>query len=480
MIFGPHASRFSLGFSFLVFLGLAAPAAGQAASEADFTEREVERPGETYTLVSYKDGRRYRRIAISALRDVAVGNTQLSELPVCVEGKFEGLVSNNVLKLMGSDRKLVVVDSARVAGLLSKENLWIAGVAKPIPGGGSCYVAVSEIVTLKEDDELFRERLEKHKRARDWKKLIALGHWIKANHKLIESTTVIDGDVYDRMRDNAFRQALSVRSRGLAADDVEGRFEIAQMYRTLLKDNRSAVAHLRRVLKLDPGHKATTEILRSMGYVLHEGDWMTLAQRAENIRERQGTGIKPDNGNGPDKPPPPPQQQPIARGRMRRLIEIDRKARHGAEEITALAARLHSEEDEVVARRLVWVLANTGGAAGLDGLLGGMRSERAEVRRDVADALAWCGCIQDLVTMVRSEEKVDVRSHAVAALGSVRTRKSVEGLVALLDVKDVSTRSRVREELVGATGQTISDPGAWRTWWEGNRDGFKEPPDAIH
>jgi hypothetical protein len=479
MTYRTLASRFAPGFSFLVLLGLAAPAAGQEASEADFAERKVERPGETYTLVSYKDGKRYRRIEISDLRDVALGNTQLAELPVCVEGKFEKLLSDNSLKLMDSDRKFVVADPARIAGLLSKENLWIGGVAKPMPGGGSYYVAVSEIYTLKADADLFRERLEKLRRARDWRKLIALGHWIKANHKLIESTTVIDGDVYDGMRNTAIRHGLSIRTRGLAADDVEARFEIARMYRSLLKDDRSAAAHLRHVLKLDPAHEAAARALRGLGYVLHEGDWITHAEHAERLRKLQLAAAKPDKGDDRTKPLPEPHRL-VAKGQSRRLLEIDRRARRGPELITALTTRVHREEDELVARRFVWILANTGGAIGLDGLLRGMRSEKAGVRRDVADALAWCGCVQDLVTMVRSEETVDVRSHAVAALGSVRTRKSIDGLVALLDLKDTTTRSQVSAELARGTGQTLSDPGAWRTWWEQNSAGYKEPEDAIH
>ena len=160
-------------------------------------------------------------------------------------------------------------------------------------------------------------------------------------------------------------------------------------------------------------------------------------------------------------------------GRMRRLLEVEQKARSGDDALLALSAGL-PDEDEPVARRIVWILANTGGDVVPEGLLGGLQSSSAAVRKDVADALAWCGCILDLAGMIPDEKEAEVRSHAVSALGSLRTRKSMEALVGLLTIDDVGTRARIGEELARATGQNISDPEAWRRWWEDNRDGFDE------
>ncbi|MHC4249548.1 MAG: hypothetical protein ACYS9X_10520 [Planctomycetota bacterium] len=470
------------GISCVVLLGLAAPAVGQGVGDAEFKERDIERGGESYTLVSYKGGRGYRRIEVSDLRGTSVGNTQLDEVPVCVEGKFDRPLKANVFRLMGSDRQFVVADGALTAGIMSGENLWIGGVAKPVPGGASCYVVVEELVMLKEDVDLFNERCARYARARNWRKLLALGRWIETNGKLVESTTMIDRKIYSTLRDRAYRQALRLREKELAPDDVETRFEVAKMYRQLLDrtGDLRAAEQLRRVMELDPGHKQAAGMLEAMGYVAHKGRWMTRTERAEVLRkeqaEREAARIAATSG-GNDTAVGPNGTTPKAlatTGRIRRLLEVDRKARSGADALLALAAGL-PKEDDTVARRLVWILANAGGDVGLDGLLGGLQSRSAAVRKDVADALAWCGCVRDLAGMIPGEKQAEVRSHAVSALGSMRTRKSVGALVDLLAIDDVGTRARVGEELARATGQKITGADAWRRWWERNRDGFEEP-----
>ncbi len=465
----------------LALLAVSVCAMGQDVGDEEFKERDIERGDDPYTLVTYR-GLTYRRVELSDLRGLSVGNTQLNNLRVCVEGKFDRPVSKNVFRLMGSGRQFAVADMSITNGLMTGDNVWIGGLAKPVRGEPSCYVAVGAIIRLKDDEGLFNERCAKFARAKDWRKLLDLGRRIEASGKLVKSAIVADVDLYDSLRDRAIRQALRVREQGLADDDVVTRVEVAKMYKGSFgrTGDLRAAEILRRVMELDPGHEEAARMLTALGYVAYKGRWMTRLERTEiERRERaaldaarvevSATGETPTVGATGARP-----EALATTGRMRRMIEIERKARSGSAALLGLASVL-AKEDDAVARRLVWILANTGGAEGLEGLLKGLQSQSAAVRRDVADALAWCGCVRDLADMVRGETKVDVRSHAVSALGSVRTRASIDTLVELLSVKDMATRTRVGEELARATGQTISDPAAWRRWWEINRDGFEEP-----
>jgi len=476
------ARGLAVGVAFVALMGSADPAAGQGPGDAEFTTRDIERGEESYTLVSYRGGRDRRLIEVSDLRGVVVGSAQLSELPVCVEGKFDRPVKEKVFRLMGSDRQFLVADGARIANLMSGDNLWIGGIARLMPGGQSCYVAVENIVTLGGDVELFNERCARYARARDWRRLLGLARWIETSGKLVESTTVVDNDLYRSLKLRALRQALRIREKGLAADDVDGRFEVARMYRELLgrTGDLKAAEHLRRVMELDPGHKRAAEELGAMGFVMHNGAWMTRAEYADVLekerREREAARAAVTPG-GNENPVEPDGTQPVklaTTGRMLRLLEVDLEARSGDDALLALAAGLR-DEDEPVARRIVWLLANTGGDVGPEGLLEGLRSRSAAVRKDVVDALAWCGCVPDLAGMISDESAAEVRSHAVSALGGIRTRESVKALVKLLDIDDVGTRERVGEALARSTGQSHSDPEAWRRWWEEKGEGFEFP-----
>jgi len=470
----------------LAVAGLAPPAAGQGAGEADFTSRDIDRGEESYTLISYKGGRDRRLIEVSDLHGVTVGSAQLSELPVCVEGKFDRVLKEKVFRLMGSDRQFLVADGALIAGLMSGDNLWIGGIAKLMPGGQSSYVAVEIIVTLGGDLEIFNERCARFVRARNWRRLLGLARWIETSGKLVESTTVVDHDLYKSLKSRALRQALRIREKGLAAKDVKGRFEVARMYRDLLgrTGDLKAAEHLRRVLELDPGHEQAAGELEAMGYVVHDGTWMTRAEHAELLenerRERdaaRAVATPAGDGDGDGDAVEPERAAPsklATTGRMRRLLEVDLEARDGNDALLALAAGL-PEEDEPVARRIVWLLANAGGDAGPEGLLRGLRSRSPTVRKDVADALAWCGCVPDLAGMIPGESEAEVRSHAVSALGGIRTRESVGALVGLLDIGDIGTRDRIGEALARSTGQSHSAPDAWRRWWEENGESFEFP-----
>lgn len=464
-----------------VFAVAAVLAATRARAEGtdELVEREIRRGDTVATLVTHR-GQPYQRIEVSDLQGLSVGDADLRGLPVCVEGKFERRLKTRVFVLMGSDRQFTVTDVSLVDGVLPGDNVWLGGVAQQVRGKMSCFLAVRAVVVLPRDGDLFRERSTKFTREGSWEKLLALGRWIEANGKLASRTIVADVDQYRRLRDEAFWQALRVREQTLPPDEVDARFETARMYRDLLgrQGDLKAAELLRQVLELDPGHAGAAGAFEEMGYVSYKGRWMKPVER-DDLMRREQAAPKPDNGGGgpeegtaagSDGPPP---ETLAAAGRARRMFEVERLARRGQVEMRPLAEGL-PREDEAVARRLVWILANTG-AGGLEGLVKALRSRSATVRRDVADALAWRGRVEDLSGMIRSEKKPDVRSHAVGALGCIRTPESVDALLGLLSVEDAATRSRVGEELARVTGQNLADPEEWRKWWDANRDSFRAP-----
>jgi hypothetical protein len=442
--------------------------------------------GVTIRLVKY-GGQLYRRIEARDLLKLAIGDTPLHGLLVCVEGKFDRLVAPGVFGLMGSDRQFVVTDRSLISGLLRGDNVWVGGRAQRLPKETSCYLAVTAVVRLKPDFELFSERFARYSRRGKWERLLELGRWIETAGKE-GGSRFEDFDRYRALRDRAYRKALNIREEEIDPDEALAHFEVARMYLDLLgRAGRLAAGdHLKRAAELDPADSNTTDLLREIGYSFYKGRWVTavereMLQRKEKLAsERQGeTGLE---GPGPEEGKAPSAAEVSLAERQRLVGEIERTCRsgkHGVAEVVERRMDRVLERDPAVARRLVWFLVNTGGVAGLEGLLKALGSASREVRKDVADALAWSGHVEDLADIVKSDRDGEVRLHAVSALSRAAegggAREAVDEMVDCLGSDDEAVVGRLAEELGRLTGQSLPDPAAWRDWWSENRETFEFP-----
>lgn len=448
---------------------------------AALKENEMVYEGKVVRLVNY-EGTLYRRIELDDLRGLAVGDTPLHGLDVCVEGKFDRMSAGGIFRMIGSDRQFAVPEAERgkIAGLMRGDNLWVGGRAQRIQGEASCYVIVRAVVRLGSDDELFRQRFELYRKEGNWKRLVELGRWIEASGEQAAGDRFEDFDRYRVLKDKAYRQALGIREQELGRDDAEGHYQLARSYIELLgrAGRPAAVEKLRRAVAIDPDHAGAAELLRDLGYVKYGARWVTEAERQELERAERPGPAGPPGGETPAAPEAEPAggrpaiEKLSLVERLRKLAALELQARTGPAGLAAATGGI-SREDERVARRLVWILANTGGTAGLDGLLRALRSPSSEVRKDVAGALAFLGEVSELAEIVQRDEEVSVREEALGALADCGTREAVDRLVELLGSPDAGLRERVESELARVTGQKHSGAEAWQGWWKANRSAFK-------
>ena len=164
--------------------------------------------------------------------------------------------------------------------------------------------------------------------------------------------------------------------------------------------------------------------------------------------------------------------------RMHRLDAYETRARLSSTSMRSVADAIALEgpgkaQDEAVARQLVWIFANVGGADGLEALGKALESDHLSVRQDVADALAASGELQDLADIIMSDKDESVRKHAVGSMACVGTKESTGELMSLLGKVDAPVRSVVVAELKSATGQAFDTNVEWNAWWHQNSSTFE-------
>lgn len=446
------------------------------AASGELVEKEVRYGNTVVTLVKYGD-QLYRKIEVEDLKRLAVDGTRLPGLLVCVEGKFDKVIAPRVFRLIGSNTQMCAQDERVFADLMDGDNIWVSGRAEQMPRQTSCYLMVTAVVRLKPDKELFQERFAKHAAGGNWKALIELGRWIENCGKLAETRRFASIEPYRGLQKKAFRQALGMREQEVGPKDADGMYDLGRMYIELLGrvGRLPAEEWFRKAIEIDPDHKKVGEALQGMGYVRFEGKWMDAAEREQILSERRVavavTGQKPS----PDEKPTPEAtgaERPVLSGteRLRRLLQFERAARQG--EGLAEFVRAIPQEDEFVARRMVWVLANVGGPVGAEGVVKATASSSPGVRRDAVDALAWRGDLENLAEFVRKESFAKLRAHAVSAIVGVGRKQAVRTLIDLLNVESVEARREVMEALQRLTGEIYTEPSYWLRWWKANKDGF--------
>ncbi len=449
----------------------------RAGEPADgLVETEI-RAGNTVVVVVEYKGRSYRRIAASDLRGLTLGSVKLPGRDVCVEGKFDRLVAPNTFRLMGSDRDFVFAGGAVILGLMQGDNGGVGGGAEKKRGEPSCLLRVREVVRLKGDFDLFDERARKYEQAADWRKLLELGSWIEENGKLVAGSRFEDIDRYHALKGRASRMALRIRERTISRGDADALCEVARSYTDLLgRMGRLKAAELLRRDKADaPRHQNTCAMLRELGYVRsgESGGTREDLDAFEREKARAEAEARAESGTSTEAGDVPPEAVSL-RDRVLRTLEIERKARSGSDGLIEILESI-PDEDEFGARRIVGILANTRGTAAIEGVLDGRRSRSDAVRKDIADALAWRGRIEDLSHTIRSEKVDEVRVHAVAALARLGTRESVDALVRLTTLEAGRARARTEQELRRLTGQSLSGPEAWGAWWQQSGAEFVGP-----
>lgn len=447
--------------------------------------KEIPGSKKAVRLVKY-GGQLYELIEPGGLKSLALVGKR-----VCVHGKLGEWAAQNTFRLIGSDRRFKVANRAMVARIMQGANVWLAGKAKRLQDEASCYMEVHLVVRLPRDRELFDLRFASYVHDGKWQRLLDLANWIEVSGRQAGSARLEDVRPYRVLRGKAIREALRIRERELeerAPDDAEGWYGLARMYFDLLgrAGRHQAGKRLHRAVTADPRHKRAQELLKELGFVFYDQRWISRDEYEDIQREKDRLlAVASEKGDGKDAPDETGTGAVSARearealplrDRTLRILEIERQVRSGPQGLALVADRLDQEDDKV-ARRVVWILANTGdiAGAGWQALLKRRRSLAAAVRRDVADALAWREQVPELDEMIREERDPEVRLHGVDALAAVSAPKSVGALVSLASLGDERTRSRVNAALQRLTGESITGAEGWDRWWKDNKDTFRPP-----
>jgi HEAT repeat protein len=165
-----------------------------------------------------------------------------------------------------------------------------------------------------------------------------------------------------------------------------------------------------------------------------------------------------------------------------RMLPLRRPA--GA--VAALLAFLPCAEDEEMVGRVARALASVGVVDGkADGALVKALDDRAGIRRSVAAVALWRGRAADVLPSVRkllADRDVEVRRRVAQELASAEDKEAAVTLAGLLEALPEERAWEVEEQLerlagdkapAEITGNPISwkkVAGAWRQWWQGDRD----------
>ena len=456
---------------------------------ATLEENELRQGDKIIRLVKY-DNQLFRRIEVSDLNGLAVGDQPLHGLLVCVEGKFSKPVPPNYFLLYGSESPFAYHPKQRglITGLMKGDNVWVAGMGEKLPRGGGCYVQVQAVIRLGSDMSLFSKRFDYYREQGKWKRLLELGRWIENSGE--QGTAVLeDSNRYRALRDKAFRQAVKIRQQEVPPGDAEGQYQLARMLMELFGrvGSLDAADHLLAAVAVKPDHEGATDMLVELGYVRYSGEWMTKDERDDRERKKRAAlaartaaenpNVKPDTTPDATEAKTPKvvesKELPVPE-RMRRIAELEMRIRMSVSGMKSVADEIGTES-ESVARRLVWIYANVGDTIGLEALLSAQSSEHTSVRKDVADALAGTGEFAVLSDVITGDKDEGVRSHAIDALASVGTKESAGRLVTVLQIVQGATRDKVVAALSDVTAQRFENNTQWLSWWQANRDEYKGP-----
>lgn len=152
-----------------------------------------------------------------------------------------------------------------------------------------------------------------------------------------------------------------------------------------------------------------------------------------------------------------------------------------AENLRELATLLPSFSEDVQ-RYVLWQTQTLPPSVDVSPLLeAALISEEANVRFDAVAIIARSGrpdAVQKAVSRLRYEEG-DALKRLVRVIGNVPGAAGIDGLLLILlgETSPRDARAAAAEMLSKATGQPFgSDARRWQTWWEQNRNGFRRPP----
>lgn len=411
---------------------------------------------------------------------------------VCFEGKFDVIVPPKYLKLHGipalpspkeTQWATIALDDrlkARAGREFKRnDNLWFCGTLRKTGPRELEFVAV-DILKQLPDLERYKLNIERLKTSRDGDALIELGHRIRQQGKA-DITDLTDFDKLSNLCDTAFDQGLTLKEKTLKPDDADGMYALALQWRELRNKNSKFRELVERCLKVNPEHPKATHVAEDeWGWILFRNKWRPKSQVDEILKAEKDQQVSTaaaeraaQEARDRERKQASQERPLLLATRLAALRTADQKARDSA--ILSLGEAGAKSSDPGFSYEAVDILANLGDAASVPALVAVGRSELADIRRQVLEALAWRGSRQDqpaltaLGAALATEREVSVAHAGVEAVAALPRGPAAGVLVAALNTKSSAVLDEIVEGLKIVTKQPLTSKKDWEDWWSKNK-----------
>ncbi len=202
---------------------------------------------------------------------------------VCVDAKFRRRIENKI-EIFGVENSLRTTSDITIGMFQLGDNLWLLGGAKVDEKTGGVVLEIEHIATRPKDEIIFEQRYKVLVKTRDIEGLLRLSGWLKSQSDILEEETLGNKDRYRSLINQSTRRAIRFSAENLGfSNSPESWHRLGLDTLTLLRDYPMAATYFSKCQKLDPTHIESRKRLESMGWVLHDGKWLSIAERDRAI-----------------------------------------------------------------------------------------------------------------------------------------------------------------------------------------------------
>lgn len=411
---------------------------------------------------------------------------------VCFEAKFESFIGKTGLKLTGVDGNISFEDASKrkaAPDLKPLDNVWICGTLQAAKSGHGQELIIYDIAKLPPDRVRYESKYLTLLTAEDVKGLIDLGNRIDQSLKNSRSVVGMQGfEMLSQLRERCWKSAIEIKEKKMRPDDPNACYEIALLYRDLVKRNASYRQWVLKTLDLNPDHaNAGKDAEQYFAMVRVADKWITKQEFIERNKQLEAASIQVEAEAKARQRKRAEQLEKEIAERTTRLLDLqnalrtnDPAARVGA--LTSLGDEVMKCLDQNFGLAGVEILTNINDeAAILPGLDRAAKSEHRDVRELVYTSLAWRASLNDnasqsafdvLASALKVEKDKEPAQAASKALAELGGKQAVATLIAGLNSNEAAVTDALIDGLKKAAQQSFQTKDQWQQWWSANKDRY--------
>ncbi|MEI6235523.1 MAG: hypothetical protein WCT04_20910 [Planctomycetota bacterium] len=415
---------------------------------------------------------------------LSLNNTALKE--VCFEGKFESFVGALGLKLTGVDGKIFFEELAKrklAPEMKALDNVWICGTIQPAKTGRGLELIIFDIAKLQPDVDRFMTKFNALEKEQDANGLIELGKKLELSAKKsgIGGLNMPGFDRINTLRDKCWNLAISIKEKTRKPNDSNACYEIAALYRDLIKRTPLYRQWVLKTLEIDPDHSSAGRDAERAFNMIRVGDkWISKDEylRTQEIQELASKELEAKTKR--EQAQQTAQQIQESNERTVRLIELqvalrptEGQGRGGA--IQTLGERIQASLDQGFALTGIDILTNINDPSSISpGLEFAANNRYSEVRKLVYGSLVWRAAQNDvnspmaydvLARALKKEKTKEPAQAAANALAETGGKNAVNTLVAGLESIEPAVCESLIDGLKKLTHVQHQKKDEWIAWW---------------